>query len=168
MTTNILALDQSSHTTGYAIFQDGAPVVISHYDAPGKDLGERLVALKNFINQLIAEYNITELIFEDIQLQDINGSKQAGIKTFKILGEVLGVIHELAESNPQITHYEMVPPVVWKATFKIAGKGRKREKQLAQEYVKTTYNLACTEDESDACCIGAHYLKKKDSEYDWS
>jgi hypothetical protein len=40
--SNLLALDQSSYTTGYAIFKNGSPVVISHFDARGQDLGDRL------------------------------------------------------------------------------------------------------------------------------
>ena len=31
--SNLLALDQSSTTTGYSIFKDGKPVVISHFTA---------------------------------------------------------------------------------------------------------------------------------------
>jgi hypothetical protein len=36
---NLLALDQSSHTTGYAIFENDLPVVISHFDVNNADLG---------------------------------------------------------------------------------------------------------------------------------
>ena len=64
--------------------------------------------------------------------------------------------------------YTIVPPIVWKATFKIAGKGRKVEKKLAQEYVLATYGMNCTEDEADATCIGAHIIKKQDSEFNWA
>jgi hypothetical protein len=61
-------------------------------------------------------------VFEDIQLQDVNGSRETGIKTFKVLAEVFGVIHELLTEIEM--DYTIVPPIVWKATFKIAGKGR--------------------------------------------
>ena len=122
LVSNLLALDQSSHTTGYAIFKDGKPVVISHFDAKGQDLGDRLEWIRNKIISLIKEYDIDEVVFEDIQLQDINGSREAGIKTFKILAETFGVIHELLTEIKM--DYTIVPPIVWKASFKIAGKGR--------------------------------------------
>ena len=64
--------------------------------------------------------------------------------------------------------YIIVPPIVWKATFKIAGKGRKQEKKMAQEYVRSTYGINCTEDEADATCIGAHVVKKQELEFDWA
>ena len=166
LVSNLLALDQSSHTTGYAIFKDGKPVVISHFDAKGQDLGDRLEWIRNKIISLIKEYDIDEVVFEDIQLQDINGSREAGIKTFKILAETFGVIHELLTEIKM--DYTIVPPIVWKATFKIAGKGRDKEKKMAQAYIKSTLGLACTEDEADAACIGLHVLTKKASEFDWA
>lgn len=57
------------------------------------------------------------------------GGKDVGLKTFKILAEVFGVVHELMTELDM--DYTIVPPIVWKATFKIAGKGRKVEKKLA-------------------------------------
>lgn len=163
--SNLLALDQSSYTTGYAVFKDGNPVVISHFDAPKKDLGIRLEWIRNKIVSLIKEYDIDEVAFEDIQLQEINGSKEAGIKTFKVLAEVFGVVHELLTEIQM--DYTIVPPVVWKATFKIAGKGREREKQMARAYIKTSLGLECSEDEADAACIALHIIKKQDSEFNW-
>lgn len=94
------------------------------------------------------------------------GGKDVGIKTFKILAEVFGVIHELMTELDM--DYTIVPPIVWKATFKIAGKGRTQEKKLAQAYIKSTLGLACTEDEADAACIGLHVIKKSQSEFDWA
>ena len=72
--SNLLALDQSSHVTGYAVFLDGKPHIISHFEAPGEDLGDRLEWIRNKIISLIKEYNIDEVVFEDIQLQDVNGN----------------------------------------------------------------------------------------------
>lgn len=163
---NILALDQSSHTTGYAVYKNGSPNVVNHFDAKGKDLGERLEYIRNKIQSLIIEYQIDEVVCEDIQLQDMGGSRETGIKTFKILAQVLGVVEETL-TELKIKH-TVVAPIVWKATFKIAGKGRKKEKALAQEYVLNNYNLKCTEDEADAALIGAHYLKRKGLDCAWS
>ena len=164
--SNILALDQSSHTTGYAVFSDGKPIVISHFDAKGAELGYRLEYIRNKIISLIQEYKIDEVVFEDIQLQSINGNKEAGIKTFKMLAEVFGVVHELV--NELDVDYTTVPPIVWKATFKFAGKGRSQEKKLAQAWVYDNYGVRCTEDEADAACIGTHYIKNFAKSFDWS
>ena len=166
LVANILALDQSSHTTGFAVFKDGDPVVISHFEAPGQELGDRLEYIRNKIISLVQKYEIDEVVFEDIQLQDVNGSRETGIKTFKVLAEVFGVVHELV--NELDVDYTIVPPIVWKATFKIAGKGRTQEKKMAQAYIQSTLGLACTEDEADAACIALHVIKKAQTEYNWA
>ena len=162
----LLALDQASHTTGYAIFQDGIPIAISHFEAEGEDLGKRLEQIRNKILQLIQENNIDTVAFEDIQLQDVKGSKEVGIKTFKMLAEVFGVVHELL-TELDIEYY-IIPPIVWKATFKIAGKGRTAEKKMAQRWVIDNYGLRCTEDEADAACLGTHVIKNLDNNFDWA
>lgn len=166
LVSNLLALDQSSYTTGYAVFKNDEPVMISHFTALGDDLGKRLEYIRNKIIELVNQYDIDEVVFEDIQLQDMSGGKEVGIKTFKILAEVFGVVHELVEELD--VDYTIVPPIVWKASFKIAGKGRAKEKKMAQEYVFNTYGMRCTEDEADATCIGAHVIQKKNSQFDWS
>ena len=163
--SNLLALDQASHTSGFSVFKDGELVIASHFTFDDKDLGVRLEKIRNKIVELIKEYNITDVIFEDIQLQS-HGDKEVGIKTFKILAEVFGVVYELLTELK--INFTTVPPIVWKSTIKIAGKGRAQEKKLAQQYVKNKYNIVCTEDEADAICIGTHYLKKQASEFDWS
>ncbi len=162
---NLLALDQSSHTTGYSIFKNGVNIKTSHFDCVGSDLGDRLEQLRNHIIKLIKEYDIDEVVFEDIQLQDVNGSKEVGIKTFKILAETFGVVHELLTELK--IKYTAVLPIKWKAHFKIAGKGRSQEKKMTQAYVLKNYALQCTEDEADSFCIGKYHLDQENN-FDWS
>jgi hypothetical protein len=45
---------------------DGKPHIISHFEAPGEDLGDRLEWIRNKVISLIKEYNIDEVVFEDI------------------------------------------------------------------------------------------------------
>lgn len=161
----LLALDQSSHTTGYTILDNGKIIETSHFDCIGTDLGDRLFQLRNKIEDLILQHNIDEVIFEDIQLQDVNGNKETGIKTFKILAEVFGVVHELLTEKK--IKYTTVLPIKWKAHFKIAGKGRSQEKKLTQAYVLKTYGISCTEDEADSLCIAMYHFDQTNS-FDWS
>ena len=163
--SNLLALDQATHTTGFTILKDGKIFKVSHFDCVSSDLGERLEQLRNNIIQLIKIYNIDEIVFEDIQLQDINGNRETGIKTFKMLAEAFGVVHELvSEKNIQ---YAIVQPIKWKAYFKIAGKGRAQEKKMTQSYVLNKYNIQCTEDEADSLCIALYHYNTSNS-FDWT
>lgn len=165
LVAKLLALDQSSYTTGYAVFEDDKPVIVSHFTVSGTDLGIRLEKIRKKVQSLIEDNNIDYVIFEDIQLQEINGSRTAGIKTFKVLAEVFGVINELL-TEMKVPH-DAVLPIIWKATFKIAGKGREKEKKLAQEKVLATYSIHCTEDEADATLIGAYAVKQQQTEMNW-
>ncbi len=159
----LLALDQASHTTGYAVFIDNKPTVISHFNAKGKDIGERLVSIRQNVLNLINEHDIDTVAFEDIQLQN---NVVQNVKTFKMLAEVFGVIQETLQEIGM--DYYIIPPTVWKSTVKIAGKGREKEKPLAQKYIFDTYGMQCTEDEADAACIGTHIIKKENSTFDWA
>ena len=163
--SKILALDQSSHTTGYTVLQNGTIVIVNHFDCVGNDLGDRLVQLRQKIEALIDKYDIDEVIFEDIQLQDVNGNKETGIKTFKVLAEVFGVMHELCSEIKM--PYTAVLPIKWKAHFKIAGKGRSQEKKMAQAYVLKNYNIQCTEDEADSLCIALYHFDNSNV-FDWT
>lgn len=162
--SKLLALDQSSYTSGYTILNDGEIVEVSHFECTG-DLSDRLVQIRNIISKLIKDNNINEVVFEDIQLQDVNGNRETGIKTFKILAEVYGVVDELlTELNIQ---HSAVLPIKWKAHFKIAGKGRSQEKKMAQAYVKNKCGLTCTEDEADSLCIALYHYNES-NQFDWS
>ena len=160
---NLLALDQASHTTGYAIFKNDKPIVISHFNAKGKEIGERLVSIRQTILKLIEDNDIDTVAFEDIQLQN---NVVQNVKTFKMLAEVYGVIEETLKEI-EIDYY-IIPPMVWKSTVKIAGKGRETEKKLAQKYIIDNYGIKCTEDEADAACLGTHVIKLENSSFDWA
>lgn len=163
--SNLLALDQATYTTGYTILKNGKIFKVSHFDCVGNDLGDRLEQLRNNINNLIKEYDISEVVFEDIQLQNVNGDKETGIKTFKMLAEAFGVVHELLTELD--IKYSVAQPIKWKAHFKIAGKGRTQEKKMAQAYVKKTYGITCTEDEADSLCIALYHYDINNT-FDWS
>ena len=68
----ILALDQSSHTTGYTILDDGKIIKVSHFECIGNDLGDRLVQLRAKVVSLINEYDIDEVVFYDRALDEMD------------------------------------------------------------------------------------------------
>ena len=90
---NLLALDQASITTGYAIFKDGKYSSHGKFSFDDHDIGMRLVKIRNKVLELIRENDITEIAFEDIQYQE---RVMNNVQTFKTLAEVYGVIQEVA------------------------------------------------------------------------
>ena len=61
-----LALDQSSHISGFAIFNDDILIDCGIFTVDNDDLGKRLVAIRQKIKELILNYEIDEIVFEDI------------------------------------------------------------------------------------------------------
>ena len=154
--SNILALDQASKTSGYSVFKNGKLLTFGKFTFEDADLGERLCKIKNKVLELINEYDIDELIFEDIQLQN---NVTQNVQTFKILAEVYGLIDQLA-SELKIPHRSYLASS-WKSQLGVKGKDRAEQKRNAQKYVMSTYGIKCTQDEADAICIGACAVKRE-------
>lgn len=149
----VLALDQSSRVTGYAVFDNNQLVTSGTFVTDDERFGHRLLEIRKTIQSMIDTYSIDHLVFEDIQLQ------QQGVTTYRALAEVIGVCEELAtELN---IPYTIVPSVTWKSTLGIKGKGRPEQKRNAQAFVVNTYNKKVTQDESDAICIGTHFVNSQ-------
>lgn len=163
----LLALDQSSQVTGWAIFEGNK--LLKHgkfsYDS-SIDLWTRLFKIRHKVEELIDKNNITEVVFEDIQLQANRGNN---VKTFKVLAEVFGVLSELCAERglPQ----QAVLASVWKSGLGIKGADRTAQKRAAQQWVISTYGVKPTQDECDAICIGSYTLKHLgmiDDGFDWA
>ena len=161
----LLALDQASRITGYAIFDGDQLITYGKIVTEDADVGIRLMKIRNAVKKIIEENNIDEVIMEDIQLQN---NVQNNVQTFKTLAEVFGVIYELlTEMN---IPNSAVLSSSWKSTLGIKGRTRPEQKKNAQEYVINTYDKKPTQDECDAICIGCHKLKNNQplSAFDWS
>lgn len=154
----ILAFDQASRTSGYAVFDDDKLVDYGKFTFEDVDFGMRLLRIRERVDKLIEKYQPNKVYFEDIQLQD-------NVETFKKLAEVFGVIDELL-TEKDIPH-EAILSVTWKSALNIKGKLRADQKRNAQEWVINTYNIKPTQDECDAICIGK-YASMQDLSFDWS
>lgn len=156
----MLALDQASRTSGFAIFEDNKLIKYGKFTFEDSDFGVRLMKIRNKVQSLIEEFSIDKVVFEDIQLQD-------NVDTFKKLAEVFGVIFELV-TELNIPH-EAILSTSWKSTLKIKGTKRPEQKKNAQLWVNENYNIKPTQDECDAICIGVHTLRTKPARvFDWS
>lgn len=160
--SKLLALDQASRITGYAIFDGDKLIDYGKITANDDDIGQRLVFIRNEVNNLIDYHNIDEIVLEDIQLQN---NVVNNVQTFKTLAEVFGVLYELAVEKKLKTSAVLASS--WKSTLGIKGRDRAAQKRAAQEYVIKTFNVKPTQDECDAICIGKHMLTNKDLSFNW-
>ena len=159
MPNNILALDQASRTSGWAVFCENNLIASGTFTYDDDNFSLRLVKIRNKVISLIHEYCITKVLLEDIQLQ----GQTNNVTTYKALAEVIGVLEELC-CELKIPH-EIVHSQTWKSTLDIKGRDRATQKRNAQAFVMATYSKKVSQDESDAICIGTHYIKSNKSAF---
>lgn len=158
----ILALDQASRITGWAIFDGGELIEYGAIDASRySDLGDRLYTLRNSVKNIITEFKIDKVILEDIFLDE---QKVNNIQTFKVLAEVFGVLYELCVELK--IPVEAVLAGTWKSSLHIKGRTRPEQKKSAREWVLNNYNIKTVQDAADAICIGAHILRQSINNWD--
>lgn len=159
----IIALDQSTQLTGYAIFQD-KDLIAHGVFSPSGDYEHRIVKLRQWLlDKLEPLKPNVEVYFEDIQLQEL-GKGNIGVTTFKKLAHVQGalIVTCIEEDVP----YTIVPAATWRKTCGVKGRVRNEYKPAAQAHVLEKYGIQATEDEADAICIGEYGVKN--FSLDWS
>lgn len=152
----LLALDQASRTTGWAVFEDNKLYDYGKFTFEDKDFGIRLNNIRKEIFSLIEKYQIDELAFEDIQFQSNIGNN---VDTFKKLAEVFGIVYELA-TDLNLPNRAILS-TTWKSVLGVKGRDRAAQKKNAQDWVLNTYNIKAIQDTVDAICIGEAYLRTK-------
>ena len=163
--SKLLALDQSSRITGWAIFENGKLLKYGKFNAEsvGPGLGERLNYIRNTIKNIVVDNEIDEVIFEDIQMQ---GNVVNNVQTFKALAEVIGIISELLVELKIPQSAALASS--WKSALGIRGRARAEQKRNARLWVEQTYAVKPTQDECDAVCIGSYKSRHAVSEEGFS
>lgn len=163
--STLLALDQASKTTGWAVYKNGILTAWDKFTFEDEDFGKRLLKIRNKVTELIQQYEITEAAIEDIQMQNSIGNN---VVTYRALAEVRGVLEELFTELK--IPYEIVFSGTWKSALGIKGAHSAEQKRAAQAYVLETHNIKAIQDTCDAICIGEYITgkNKQNDGFDWS
>lgn len=174
---NILALDQSTIITGYALFDDKNEKLIDRGSikfskSKNSNPIDRILKLSNWFDEYLLDNNVDFVVMEDIQLQNEAKYKQeenyiqtheevsaVSIPTFKVLSKLMGVL-EVSCISYNI-EYKIIKPSEWRYILNIKGKVRDELKKKSIEYVENNFDIKAQIDEAEAICIGAAYLKSK-------
>lgn len=154
---NVLALDLSTKSTGYAIQIDNKIIDYGYVASTSKKLEKRIFIIKEKIKELILQYKIDTIVIEEVTPQNNFPN------IYKALTMLHGVINVVVfEINPKIEIKRMMASS-WRKLIGIkTGKGIKRE-ELKQEdikKIKEIYNIDTINDDiADALCILAAYNK---------
>ena len=92
-TKRILALDQASHISGWAIYDNDKLIKSGIFETDQFEEMERDTNIKNWLVNMINNWKPDVVGIEDIQLQNINGN--VGVKTYKVLAHLQGIKYRL-------------------------------------------------------------------------
>lgn len=157
----ILALDASTKSTGYAIFDKEKLIQYGYFTASSSDLLCRLDKMKKEIIQIIER---AQSPIECVILEEVRPELGNNIKTYKALMWLQAMIVLLMHEKYNLK-VEFLYPSEWRKVCGITqGRGIKRE-QLKQEdisYIKTAFNIQedINDDTADAIGIGYAYIQK--------
>ena len=153
----ILAIDQATITSGWAIYENDALYKYGKWTTDGKGHIERVSKTKYWLASMISKWQPDLIILEDIQLQKFDGQSE-GVLTYKKLAALQGVlINYIYESG---ISYQIIPPATWRNFNEIKGRTRNDQKKNAQLKVKRLYDISVTQDEADAILIGRYGANK--------
>ena len=146
----LLALDQSTRCSGYAVFEDGEYVCSGVIDKSKSKLDtyERSFEMARDLWRVIKKYKPDHLVIEDVQ-------NQSNTKTVIILSRLQGMLIGYAEAHKVKTN--ILLPSMWRSALKFKqGPKVKREelKQQSAGFIKEQYGFNLSEDENEAICIG--------------
>ena len=148
-----VGLDQATHTTGYAIFDNDVLIYAGTFQAAAEDEIERDIEIKNWLIQLIQSWRIDMVGIEGIQLQQLN-NKNVGVTTYQTLARLQGIL--MATCVEQNTTYKICPPATWRSHCGVKGRTRADRKKSMQMKVKDWFDISVSDDVADAIGIGKY------------
>ena len=156
---NILSLDLSSKSSGWAFFENNKLIDYGCITSASTDLIKRIYIMRDEIQEVINKYTIYNDYVEEVRPQC--GFGAGNIQTLRALMWLQAAIaFMLHDFNKKIV-LEYVYPSTWRATIGIKnGRGIKREslKQADIAFVKERYNISVNDDIADAICLGISQL----------
>lgn len=168
-TTRILALDAATSVTGYALYDNKVLVTYGIFKTTSTLEAEaRINQVKHWLKAVLNEWEPDFVGVENIQLQSYGpNAAQTQVKTFQTLANLQGVILDTIY-EASIDH-DLVRPSEWRSYCGVndGDQHRDSKKKQAQAKVKVWYNMACSEDEADAICIGKYFCNKIKVKTSW-
>ncbi len=156
---NILSLDASTKSTGYAIYKHNKLVQYNYITATSNNLFNRIKIMVQEINKIISSNpDLNYVVLQQVRQQGF-----VNIKTYKALMYLQGCIQILINQKFKHIQTDFLYPSQWRKICKIKqGRGvqRKQQKQLDIKWVKDNFGIDVNDDIADAIGIGYAYINK--------
>lgn len=167
---SILAIDASTKSTGYAIFNDSKELIdYNCITASSTDLIKRIYKMGSELKEVILKYQPETIILEEVYPE--SGGHMQNIKTHKALMFLQAHLNFLVHDSYPTAKIEYIYPSQWRSKCGIkTGQGVKRTSLKEEDiaFVKTQYNIVVNDDIADAICIGhSYFVEEKPSSAFW-
>lgn len=160
----ILALDQSTHLTGWSIYDNEQLIAYGIYETVNEQQIDRMNEVKEWLVSMIINWRPDFIGLEGIQYQS-----SAGVTTFEALARLQGVLMECCFENR--LPFEICHTATWRQACGVKGKSRIEKKRSMKELVKNWFDVGVSEDEADAIGIGRYctknFMPKKIEFFTW-
>lgn len=157
---NILSLDASTKSTGYAIYKHNKLVQYNYITSTSSDLFNRIkVMVKEIDNILSSNPDLEYVILQQVKQQGF-----VNVKTYKALMYLQGCIQLLIHQKHKHLQTDFLYPSSWRKVCKIKqGRGVQRtaQKELDIQWVKDNFGIEVNDDIADAIGIGYAYINKE-------
>lgn len=154
----VLALDQASHTSGFAIYDNKKLVFYGTFVTSDESEDGRIDQVKIWLLSMIKAWAPDYIAIEGIQYQDKNeaaGEAKTSVTLFQTLARLQGVLLNVCyEAN--IPH-EVCPTNTWRHFCGVKGRSRADKKRSMQLLVEEWYQIKVSDDIADAIGIGHYY-----------
>lgn len=166
---NILSLDLSTKSSGWAVFEKGELKSYGCITSASTDLIKRIYIMRDEIKNILSKEEISKIIVEEVRPE--GGHGVGNQKTHKALMWLQAAIAFMVYDFNKKIEIEYIYPSSWRATCGIKnGRGvvRSTLKEADIAFVKDKYGINVNDDIADAICIGlAQYLEQDNNEINW-
>lgn len=157
MSKILIALDESTTCTGYAVFDDSELIEHGTFSFKSKDVLERVSLIMEEIENLIDTYKPDNMIIEDVQIT-MNAATAKSLLGLQFMIEVYAHRNNISCETYRTTKWRKILGLSNSRAL-----DRKAKKQETIDYVKDKYGIEILkDDESDAIAIGTAYLLEKE------
>ena len=159
----VLALDQATHNTGWAIFDGDQLIKYGIFETSTEKEIERFHQVKEWLISMIENWKPDIVGIEGIQYQ-----KNFGVTTFQTLARLQGILMELCFEMR--VPFEVCPTNTWRAHCGVKGQSRSDKKASMQRLIKDWFDISLSDDAADAIGIGKYVAethKKRTEIVNW-
>lgn len=156
MSKILIALDESTTCTGYAVFDDGELIEHGIFSFKSKNVLERVSLIMEEIENLIDTYKPNNMVIEDVQIT-MNAATAKSLLGLQFMIEVYAHRNNISCETYRTTKWRKILGLSNSRSL-----DRKAKKQETIDYVKDKYGIdVLKDDESDAIAIGTAYLLER-------